>query len=219
VRVLTAGKSEFIQKVPESLESVFQIGSTRPAAYLFDALDYFEKKSPKADENIRLIYANLAEGIADCVDAATNEFLIPRQKLLLKAAALGRAYLNDKTADRFIRQCQLIRILNQLRQTQVGCGMTITQLHSLTPSGLINRLLSKNMHLLACKISKYLDMPAEAVMIHWASAKIGVFEGREDVVKLIVNKLKDFPFISYTEIAKSAYRTGHAKLAIKVKNG
>ena len=40
---------EFLQRVPDSTESIFKIGSTLPAALLYDALDHFDRRSAKVE--------------------------------------------------------------------------------------------------------------------------------------------------------------------------
>ena len=47
VRIISNSHSEFLQRVPDSTVSVFKIGSTSPAAMLYDALDHFDKRSAK----------------------------------------------------------------------------------------------------------------------------------------------------------------------------
>ena len=46
-RILTNSTMEFLQRVPASTESIFKIGSTEPAALLYDALDHFDRRSAK----------------------------------------------------------------------------------------------------------------------------------------------------------------------------
>jgi len=47
VRILSNTNLEFLQRVPDSTESIFKIGSTSPAALLYDALDHFDRRSAK----------------------------------------------------------------------------------------------------------------------------------------------------------------------------
>jgi hypothetical protein len=47
VRILSNTSMEFLQLVPNSTVSIFKIGSTSPAALLFDALDHFDRRSAK----------------------------------------------------------------------------------------------------------------------------------------------------------------------------
>jgi vacuolar protein sorting-associated protein 16 len=76
------------------------------------------------------------------------------------------------------------------------------------------------MHLLALRISTYLSLRGDAVLKHWASAKIarskpGVGEeADDDVCRVIVEKCgRD---VSYAEIAKKAWEVGRTGLATKV---
>jgi len=47
VRILSNSTMEFLQRVPDSTVSIFQIGSTEPGALLYDALDHFDRHSAK----------------------------------------------------------------------------------------------------------------------------------------------------------------------------
>ena len=60
---------QFLQRVPESTEAIFKIGSTTPAARLFDATEAFESKSVEADTHIRSIKDKdeLKSAIDQCV--------------------------------------------------------------------------------------------------------------------------------------------------------
>jgi hypothetical protein len=64
--------------------AVFQPGSTSPAAILFDAVEQFDRRSPKADEAIRSIKMDLADAVDTCVEAAGLESDPMWQKKLLK---------------------------------------------------------------------------------------------------------------------------------------
>uniref|UniRef100_A0A3N7G957 Vps16 N-terminal domain-containing protein n=1 Tax=Populus trichocarpa TaxID=3694 RepID=A0A3N7G957_POPTR len=92
VRILSNTSMEFVQRVPDSTVSIFKIGSTSPASLLFDALDHFDRRSAKADENLRLIRASLPEAVEACIDAAGHEFDVSRQRMLLRAASYGQAF-------------------------------------------------------------------------------------------------------------------------------
>ncbi|CAN1255451.1 Protein VACUOLELESS1 [Linum perenne] len=92
VRILSNTSMEFLQRVPDSIVSIFKIGSTSPASLLFDALDHFDRRSAKADENLRLIKAALPEAVEACIDAAGHEFDTYRQETLLRAASYGQAF-------------------------------------------------------------------------------------------------------------------------------
>jgi hypothetical protein len=51
---------------------------------LYDAMDHFEKKSPKADENIRSIKNELVDAVNACIQAAGHETSHALQRSLLK---------------------------------------------------------------------------------------------------------------------------------------
>ncbi|OIT33595.1 protein vacuoleless1, partial [Nicotiana attenuata] len=92
VRILSNMSMEFLHRVPDSTVSIFQIGSTLPAALLYDALDHFDRRSAKADENLRLIRSSLPEAVEACIDAAGHEFDVSLQWTLLRAANYGQAF-------------------------------------------------------------------------------------------------------------------------------
>lgn len=88
VRVVSPDLCDFIQKVPASSINVFRPGSTAPAAILFDAWDSFQKRAPKADENIRSIKPELAKAVDECIDAAGREWEPHWQRRLLNVCSL-----------------------------------------------------------------------------------------------------------------------------------
>ena len=74
--------------IVESSLAVFSPGSTHPAAILYDALDHFDRKSPKADESIRSIRAELSGAVDTCVEAAGREVEVIWQRRLLRVSYL-----------------------------------------------------------------------------------------------------------------------------------
>lgn len=51
---------------------------------LYEAMEEFDRKSPKADENIRSIRADLRSAVDTCIDAAGKEMDVYWQRRLLK---------------------------------------------------------------------------------------------------------------------------------------
>ncbi len=45
VRIISTRQCEFLQRVPDTIEDIFKIGSTAPAAMLYDAMDHFEVRT------------------------------------------------------------------------------------------------------------------------------------------------------------------------------
>lgn len=102
-----------------------------------------------------------------------------------------------------------------------------------SPSHLVTRLTSRNLHLLALRISNFLSLKPDVVLRHWASAKI--LKSRpsttgsgtdaellvdEEVCRLIVDKFEQLggADVSYADIAKRAWEVGRAGLATRVSS-
>ena len=95
----------------------------------------------------------------------------------------------------------------------------------LSPAHLINRLTARNLHLLALRISSYLGLKPDAVLKHWACAKIvrtkpAAADADDAVCRSIVDKFESLGRgeVSYAEIAKRAWEVGRAALATKVRS-
>ncbi|KXS16595.1 hypothetical protein M427DRAFT_110909 [Gonapodya prolifera JEL478] len=225
VRVITSDSCEILGKVPAATEAVFRIGATGPAATLYDALECFERKSPKADELVRSIRPDLTFAIDTLVEAAASDFSTAAQKALLKAASFGKCFLDGDgqgtgyNAEKFVDTCRAVRVLNGVRDPG-GAGMAITygQYMRLTPEVLVDRLINRRMHLFALRVCEYLAMSGERVIVHWARTKIRrAKENEETLTKLIVDRIasvsEQYPGLSYADIAKEAFRVGMTTLA------
>lgn len=215
VRILSNSSMEFLQRVPDSTVSIFKIGSTSPAAMLYDALDHFDRRSAKADENLRLIQSSLFEAVETCIDAAGHEFDISQQRTLMRSAAYGRAFCSLFPRNRFREMCKTLRVLNAVRNFEIGIPLSVQQLKVLTAPVLISRLINAFRHLLALRISEYLSLSQEKVLINWASAKINFSSNTPDatILEALVDKLKICPGISYASVAANAHQKGRRKLA------
>jgi len=95
---------------------------------------------------------------------------------------------------------------------------------------LITRLTSRNLHLLALRISSYLNLKPDTVLKHWACAKIArtrpsatgqdaELSGDDEVCAIIVEKFQSLggTDVSYADIAKRAWEVGRSRLATKVR--
>nr|BAJ33734.1 unnamed protein product [Eutrema halophilum] len=215
VRILSNTSLEFLQRVPDSTESIFKIGSTSPAALLYDALDHFDRRSAKADENLRLIRSSLSEAVESCIDAAGHEFDVTRQRALLRAASYGQAFSCNFQRDRVQETCRTLRVLNAVRDPNIGIPLSIQQYKLLTAMVLISRLINAHSHLLALRISEYLGMNKEVVIMHWACAKITASQSTPDahLLEILLDKLQLCKGISYAAVATHADNCGRRKLA------
>nr|GEW21219.1 protein vacuoleless1 [Tanacetum cinerariifolium] len=214
-RILSNSTMEFLQRVPASTESIFKIGSTEPAALLYDALDHFDRRSAKADENLRLIRSSLPEAVEACVDAAGHEFDPSLQQTLLRAASYGQAFCSQFQRESIQEMSKTLRVLNAVRSPEIGIPLSIQQYKLLTPPVLIGRLVNAHQHLLALKISDYLGMNQEVVIMHWACSKLTVSSAIPDptLLEILLDKLKLCRGISYAAVAAHADQTGRRKLA------
>lgn len=186
VRIVTGASCDLIQRVPASTCAIRRIGSTDPAALMFDAMEAFEEGDPKAEENIRSIAAaggggaggagssTLNDAVSACVSAAAAEFNVARQQSYLKAAAYGKAFSPDADPAEFVETAKKLRVLNEVRCAAVGIPLTIQQYNRLTPEVLVSRLTLRDLHFLALKICDLLNLRAsrERILVHWASEKV-----------------------------------------------
>ncbi|KDR80313.1 hypothetical protein GALMADRAFT_62817 [Galerina marginata CBS 339.88] len=231
VRVLGQDVCDLIQKVPASTLSIFQPASTSSSAILYDAWESFTRKSPKADESIRSIRPELAKAVDECIDAAGQEWEPYWQRRLLNAAKFGRGFLDFHNPTDFVQMGQTLKVLNAVRFYEVGIPLTYSQYNYASPSRLITRLTSRNMHLLALRISGFLGLKPDAVLKHWACAKIlksratttgtgkdTELTGDDDVCRIIVEKFEELGGVdvSYADIAKKAWEVGRRGLATKL---
>ncbi|KAK9453805.1 Vps16, N-terminal region-domain-containing protein [Dipodascopsis uninucleata] len=219
IRIISNDRCEFLAKVPEITTDIFRIGSTSAPAILLDAVDQLEMQSPKADDNIQLIKSNLNEAVDSCIKAASFEPEPYWQKRLLKAALLGKSVLELYPSDEFVETSSILRVLNAVRHYEIGMVLTYEQFIRLTPERLIDRLINRQRYQLALTISDYLHLPSDKIYIRWSCAKVKLsIEDDQAVCKLIVNKLKIIPGISYEETARAAYEEGRTKLATQLLN-
>ena len=217
IRVLTNDVCDFLQKVPDSTEEVFKLGSSHAGSVLLDAIDHLEKKSPKADDNIQMIKPNLDEAVDVCVRAAGQEYSIYRQKQLLKAASFGKSVLDLYNSDDFVDMTEALRVLNAVRFFEIGLPLSYDQYIRLTPERLVQRLVNRREYLLALKVSEFLHLPVDRIYVHWARQKVRSSSTDEDsICEEIVRKLNGKRGISFEEVARAAYDEGRGKLATEL---
>ncbi|KAF9051351.1 vacuolar protein sorting 16 isoform 1 [Panaeolus papilionaceus] len=222
VRVISLESCDLIQKVPVSTLSIFKPGSTTASAILYDAWESFSNKSPKADENIRSIRPDLGKAVDECIEAAGHEW---------DAAKFGRGFLDFHNPTDFVNMGQTLKVLNAVRYYEVGIPLTYSQYNYASPSHLVTRLTSRNLHLLALRISNYLSLKPDPVLKHWACAKIlrtrptttgtgkdAELTADDEICRMIVEKFEELggSDVSYAEIAKKAWEVGRAGLATKL---
>lgn len=248
-RILTSNSCEVLQRVPPSTEAIRKIGSTDPAALLYDAMEAFEAGDPKSDENLRDIAGSnqLVEAVQSCLTAAVGEFELDKQQSLMKAASYGKAFCQMVDPDAFVSTANKLRVLNAVRSPDVGIPLTVQQYNRLTPETLVGRLTMRNHHHLVMKICELLRLPIDTVLIHWGSEKVKAMSqagcSDEEICSTVRAKIElysnpetnptrslnrfglngsapvQLPRISYLEIAKAAFHMNRKRLAIMFLDG
>ncbi|XP_065519120.1 vacuolar protein sorting-associated protein 16 homolog isoform X1 [Lathamus discolor] len=223
VRILSRSCHEFLQEIPEASQEIFRIASMAPGALLLEAQKEYEKESQKADEYLREIKDQqlLPEAVSQCIEAAGHEHEPDTQKSLLRAASFGKCFLDKFPPESFVRMCQDLRVLNAIRDYQIGIPLTFTQYKRLTIEVLLDRLVLRRLYPLAIRMCEYLRLSevqgVSRILAHWACYKVQQKDkSDEEVAQAINHKLGDTPGISYSEIAARAYDCGRTELAIKL---
>ncbi|XP_064643681.1 vacuolar protein sorting-associated protein 16 homolog [Lineus longissimus] len=222
LRIVSNTSHEMLQKVPSVIEDIFKIGSMTPGAMLFEASREFQRGSQRADEYIRTIKDKLDLAVEQCIEAAGQEYDPKVQKKLLKAASFGKCFLTDMRPDAFVNMCQMLRVLNAVRDySATGIPLTYNQLQHLSIQILIDRLVHRREYCLAIRICEYLKIPeaegASRILAHWACYKVQQSDVDDEIVaRAIAQKLGETPGVSYSEIANKAIEKGRKDLAIRL---
>lgn len=221
---MTSTSNMLFQVVPKPLRDIFEIASFDPSSALFEAsIAFYEDKNQKAEEYIRSIKEKgaLEDAIANCIQAAPHEFDPKYQAEVLRAALFGRYFEDYANATSYVKMCQTIRVLNAIRHSHVGLPLTYLEYEALSPSVVINRLITRRHFALAIEICKYLNMSDEEgiikILSNWALYKVSQTDVEDNqIAAMIKSKLGDTPGISYAEIARRAISAGRSGLAIRV---
>jgi hypothetical protein len=221
-RIVSSYGCEIIQRVPPSTESIKKIGSTEPAALLFDAMEAFQEGDPKSDEIIRSILVNsqLEEAVVSCVHAAAAEFDVERQQNFLRAASYGKSFLTSMDPSFFVDTARKLRVLNNIRNPEIGIPLTMQELDKLGCEVLVGRLTIQNHHLLALSVCDLLKLRKDRVLLHWACEKVkrlaSTAASDEEITLTISRRLSGRGTVSHVEIANSAFLMGRRRLATMI---
>lgn len=110
-----------------STVAVFSPGSVHPAAILYEAYQEFTSKDAHAHESISNIRVDLVEAVDTCIDAASKEYDINWQKTLLKTASFGKTFLDLYNPAEFVGVSSTLRVLNAVRNYEIGIPITYEQ--------------------------------------------------------------------------------------------
>jgi vacuolar protein sorting-associated protein 16 len=241
-RVITDSAVELLQRVPPATASLLSIGSIDTTAMLLDASDAYHSGSPTSDEATRsmLESGSLDESVETCMDSATKEFDIDTQKRLLRAATYGMHFgfkkrdsvlggpvtgsslnsgiLPSKIACNFVQAARKLRVLNALRNPNVGFVLTSGQFDAMTATGVVARLVAMKRAALAAEIAKYFGLP-KSVQLFARASKASAF------INAVNNRLSDsetaeraIQILNGNETSTSMNRGGYAAVAMTAKD-
>lgn len=216
VRIISNGCHEMLQIIPKSIINTFAINSQEASSFLFEANKQFHKKSHKSDEYLSLARDNIEKAVQDCIDAACYEFDTTIQKSLMCAAYFGKGFIKDYNTDDYMIKSRYIRVLNAIRQENIGISLTYIQFKYLQPDIILDRLVFRKHYGLATQIAKHLKLSESRILRHWAFYKVIHDKNDVNVINKISEKLKN-PMeqeVRYYEIARKAIDCGRNELAV-----
>ncbi|CRK93076.1 CLUMA_CG006503, isoform A [Clunio marinus] len=218
VRVLTNGYHELVQKVPKCVSNIFGISISEPSSFLFESHRKFSERSHQSDEYLCLIFDKIDVAVSECIEAASFEFDTETQKSLMRAAQFGKGFIKGHNPDEYIQVCRNLRVLNALREKDIGIPLTYYQLRHLTPTVVLDRLVFRKHYGLAIQIAKHLNLSESRILLHWAYHKIMFEKNDLEIIQKFVQKFKDPTSlgISFCAIAKKAEEVGKTDLAIQL---
>ncbi|CCH43282.1 Vacuolar protein sorting-associated protein [Wickerhamomyces ciferrii] len=222
--ILNESSLEFLSKVANETVECFKIGSTSKSSILLDSVDKLNKHSPKANENLTIIGSdeNLNHAVKTCISASLEEFDSYWQKKLLKAVSFGKSSLELKSefsnTRHFLKTCDDLRILNNIRSPEVGLFLTSFEYNHLGIETVIKLLVKRQQFYEAFQISKFLKLPIDLIFINWACVKIKYNPNLndEELSQQITTKFQTFnnnSYISFESIATTAFQEGRSNLA------
>jgi vacuolar protein sorting-associated protein 16 len=220
LRVISKTSSDLIEKIPPSVLATFQIGSVDPPALLLDAYKEFVSENDLSIKSIRILKNKIKQSIRDLLDAAKHQIKIEEQKLILKAASYGKIFLPNESISDFnkiyIETCQILRILNSLRSKDYGILLTYNQFVKLTPTILINRLISFGYFKIALHLSDILNIDSTLINQHWAESIVENNESDKEIVSILKKRFTNQKNFSFAKTALASYAFGKKKLAVKI---
>ena len=146
----------------------------------------------------------------------------------MRAAAYGKSFCEGYDASKFVEACKTLRVLNAVRQPEIGLPLTHPQYERLTQGIVVARLIRPGRfhHYLALRICNYLRMPLNHILVDWACAKIRASEKVPDAelrdairtklkgcrVRTVPHTAKDRA-LYYTACTRASGACGHVRFA------
>ncbi|KAH8739989.1 VPS16 vacuolar sorting protein [Cryptosporidium ryanae] len=232
LKIQTSSHSEYISKVPKSLENIFGIGSCDPSAMLYFSYDKHISGDITAYHSLRAISSHFLEASLTCIDAAINLYYDEDTYIkLLRVASFGKQffikYSSNTTKDiknwekKYIMACRDLRIIKAINQSLAEFNTNVVQLRAFGIRVLSSRLANHKCYLLSIKICEYCNISAYHVLSNWACDKIrhSIDYTDEELSNIIVSKISgrrglDINNNYFSVIANEAAKSGRPHLAI-----
>lgn len=177
LKVMTNKNLQFLSLVPQHFVDIYQIGSNHPSKTLLDCVEKQAQHASKADTLLSQLKKDntLESAIENCLSVAIEEFSISWQKKVLKSISFGKAYCkNGYNSDEYLRTINHLKVLNQLRSSEIGLFLTYKEIERLKHTDLVEMLLRRDQFLLALKVIELLNIPdlKDDVYAYWCCSKI-----------------------------------------------
>lgn len=222
--ILSESTLEFLTKVNNDTVDCFKIGSTSKSSILIDSIDKLNKHSPKANENLKIIGSDffLNQAVETCIRASFEEYDPYWQKKLLKAASFGKSALelNSQYSNsmKFVQACDQLRIINNIRTSDIGVFLTYTEFVKLGIEKIIKILVKRQEFYESFQIANFLKLPIDLIFIDWACCKIKYNPdlNDEELSKQIITKFQSVhnnSYISFEKISTIAFQEGRLNLS------
>ena len=221
VRVITKDYIYLISQVLDDVYDVCSPKSNEPSKKLILVYKKLIENEASCDKDLRYIEKDLADAVKSLQMASANMWEKDNQMFLLKAAQLGKNFVpkDSYNYEHFVEVCKNIRIINNLRESDIPRFITYEEYVNITPKKkLINKLIKNQDFYLAYEISKYLDLNVKKVFEKYAIAEIkacNVIGDGNDIFEIIYNKIKDIEDISFIKLAKKAFKYKKESLGLK----
>ena len=223
VRYLTNDGIYLISQVNKDLADICSTFTSNYSKQLVQAYQYYLEKAVNSEKSLREIEDHLIKAIMSVEIAAANIFWVDDpndnekkevQLFVLKAAQYGKVFVqkDEFNFDKFLEICKDIRCVNNLRNSKSARLITYNEYKSLEPKDLVKKLMRNLNFEMAFELCNYLDYNYKKVYQRYAIAKIKKLsdkakeEEEEVLYRLLFEKLRTVPKISFIKLAKKAFK-------------
>ena len=223
VRYLTNDGIYLISQVNKDLADICSTFTSNYSKQLVQAYQYYLEKAVNSEKSLREIEDHLIKAIMSVEIAAANIFWVDDpndnekkevQLFVLKAAKYGKVFVqkDEFNFDKFLEICKDIRCVNNLRNSKSARLITYNEYKSLEPKDLVKKLMRNLNFEMAFELCNYLDYNYKKVYQRYAIAKIKKLsdkakeEEEEVLYRLLFEKLRTVPKISFIKLAKKAFK-------------